>query len=319
MKIVVLDGFVLNPGDLNWDELKKYGEVKIYDRTPKELILERSKGVEILITNKTPLGEDIFAQLPELKYIGVLATGYNIVDTISARERNIIVTNVPAYSTGSVAQMTFALILELCLHVQKHSNAVHQGDWSNSKDFSFWNYPLIELSNKTMGIIGFGRIGQQVGDVAAAFGMNVLALNSHMSDQTSRKNFKWAELDELLRESDIVSLHCPLFPDTKGIINKDNLSKMRKSAFLINTSRGPMIVEDDLAEALNTGIIAGAGLDVLSDEPPKADNPLLTAKNCLITPHISWATFEARSRLMKAAVNNVKAFLENTPINVVNK
>lgn len=319
MKIVVLDGYTLNPGDLSWNELQKHGEVTIYDRTPGNLILERSKGAEILFTNKTHLDADILSQLVELKYIGVLATGYNVVDIESAKKRNIVVTNIPTYGTGSVAQMTFALILELCQHVQEHSKAVHDGDWMNSQDFCFWNYPLIELSNKTIGIIGFGRIGQQVGDVAEAFGMNVLAFDSFKSDQTNRKNFRWVELDELFKESDILSLHCPLFPDTKGIINKNNLSKMKKSAFLINTSRGPLVIDEDLAEALNTEMIAGAGLDVLSVEPPNADNPLLSAKKCFITPHISWATLEARSRLMNTAVYNLKAFIEKNPINVVNK
>ncbi|NLB43434.1 MAG: D-2-hydroxyacid dehydrogenase, partial [Clostridiales bacterium] len=232
---------------------------------------------------------------------------------------NITVTNIPAYSTNSVAQMTFALILELCLHVQDHSYAVHRGDWVNSPDFSFWNSPLIELAGKTLGIIGFGSIGQQVSKVAEAFGMKVVACKSSSNNSIDNENVKRVELDELFRVSDIISLHCPLFPSTKGIINKNNIEKMKRSAFLINTARGPLIVEEDLAEALNNGRIAGAGLDVLSTEPPKADNPLLTAKNCLMTPHISWATLEARARLMNMAVNNLKAFLEGNPINVVNK
>lgn len=327
MKIVVLDGFTLNPGDLSWNGLEGLGEATVYDRTPAELIVERSRGAEILLTNKTPLGENEFAQLPELKYIGVLATGYNVVDIENAKKRNIIVTNIPTYGTSSVAQMTFALILELCNHVQEHSNAVHRGDWSKSKDFCFWNYPLIELADKTIGIIGFGRIGQQVGKIAEAYGMNVLAYDpykepyksnqTNKSEQNKCANFKWVELGELFRESDVVSLHCPLFPETKGIINKDSLDKMKKSAFLINTSRGPLVADKDLAEALNSGRIAGAGLDVLSEEPPEADNPLLSAKNCLITPHISWATYEARARLMNIAEDNLKAFIENKPINVV--
>ncbi len=319
MKIVVLDGYTLNPGDLDWNGLKKLGDAAIYDRTPAELVVERSKGAEIIYTNKTPLGEDVLAQLPDLKFIGVLATGYNIVDTEAAKKRNIIVSNIPTYGTYSVAQMTFALLLEMTQHVQEHSDAVHNGDWTNCKDFCFWNYPLIELAGKTMGIIGFGRIGQQVADIAAAFGMNIIGFDSFKTDQSNRKNFKWAELDELLAESDFVSLHCPLFPSTKGIINKDSLKKMKKSAFLINTSRGPLIVDEDLAAALNNGVIAGAGLDVLSVEPPKADNPLFSAKNCLITPHISWATKEARARLMDIAVDNLKAFLAGKPENVVNK
>jgi glycerate dehydrogenase len=319
MKIVVLDGYTLNPGDLNWDGLKKLGEVTIFDRTSAEQVVERSKSAEILFTNKVLLGEEVFAQLPELKYIGVLATGYNVVDVEAAKNRNIVVTNIPTYGTFSVAQMTFALLLELSLHVQAHSDAVHNGDWTNCKDFCFWNYPLIELAGKTMGIIGFGRIGQQVADIATAFGMNTLGYDSYQSNQSHRSNFKWTELDELLKESDFVSLHCPLFPNTKGIINKENLSKMKKSAFLINTSRGPLIVDKDLAEALNDGVIAGAGLDVLSIEPPHADNVLLKAKNCLITPHISWATKEARERLMGIAIDNLKAFLTGNPLNIVNK
>ena len=280
---------------------------------------ERAKGAEIVYTNKTPLGENELAQLDGLKFIGVLATGYNIVDTEAAKKRNIIVANIPTYGTKSVAQMTFSLLLEMTQHVQHHSDAVHKGDWTNCRDFCFWNYPLIELEGKTMGIIGLGRIGQTVADIAAAFGMRVLGYDSYKSDQSDRKDFKWAELDELLAESDVVSLHCPLFPETKGIINAANLKKMKKSAFLINTSRGPLIVDQDLADALNGGVIAGAGLDVLSVEPPKADNPLLSAKNCYVTPHISWATKEARARLMDIAVENLEMFLKGTPVNVVNK
>ncbi len=318
MKIVVLDGYTLNPGDLSWDGLKELGAVTIYDRTPAELIVERASGAEILFTNKTPLTEESFARLPGLKYIGVLATGYNVVDTAAAKARGIVVTNIPTYGTRSVAQMTFALLLELALHVQDHSNAVRSGVWSDSPDFCFWNYPLMELSDKTMGIIGFGRIGQAVADVAAAFGMKVLGYDRHGSDQSGRANFRWADLDELLRESDVVSLHCPLFPETKGIINRDSLRKMKPSAFLINTSRGPLIVDEDLAEALNQGVIAGAGLDVLAVEPPPKSNPLLSAKNCLITPHIAWATKEARGRLMGMAVANLQSYLTGQPVNVVN-
>lgn len=317
MKIVVLDGFTLNPGDLNWDGFRGLGDVTIYDRTLPEQVLERSRGAEILIINKIQLNEEIFSKLPDLKYVGVLATGYNVVDVAAAKERGIIVTNIPTYGTKSVAQMAFALLLELCHHVQEHSDAVRRGAWSECKDFCFWNYPLVELEGKTMGIIGFGRIGQQTADIAAAFGMNILAYDSFKSDQSHRENFKWAELPELFAESDVVSLHCPLFPETKGIINMESLKKMKKSAFIINTSRGPLIVDEDLAEALNTGIIAGAGIDVLSVEPPPKNNPLLSAKNCIITPHISWATKEARERLMNIAVDNLKAFLSGNPINVV--
>ena len=319
MKIVVLDGLTLNPGDLSWDGLHQLDDVEIHDRSSGEQIIERSKEAEILFTNKTPLGEEEFSQLPDLKYIGVLATGYNIVDIKAAKKRNITVTNIPAYSTNSVAQMTFALILELCLHVQDHSNAVHRGEWANSPDFSFWNSPLIELAGKTLGIIGFGSIGQQVSKVAEAFGMKVVASKSSSNNSVDNENIKRVDLDELFRVSDIISLHCPLFPSTKGIINKSNIEKMKRTAFLINTARGPLVIEEDLAEALNNDRIAGAGIDVLSTEPPKADNSLLTAKNCLVTPHISWATLEARTRLMNMAVDNLKAFLQGESINVVNK
>jgi len=318
MKIVVLDGYTLNPGDLIWDRIKKHGDTVIYDHTPYDKTVERAKGAEIVFTNKTPLGEKELSQLDGLKYIGVLATGYNVVDIEAAKRRNIVVTNVPTYGTKSVAQMTFALILEMTQHVQRHSDAVHNGDWTNCRDFCFWNYPLIELDGKTMGIIGFGRIGQAVADLAEAFGMNVLAYDIYKSDQTGRKNFKWAELDEIFTQSDIVSLHCPLFPETKGIINRDNLKKMKKTAFLVNTSRGPLVVDEDLADALNNDVIAGAALDVLSVEPPKKDNPLLTAKNCIITPHIAWATKEARARLMDIAADNLEAFLAGKIINAVN-
>lgn len=318
MKIVVLDGHTLNPGDLSWDRIKIFGDTIIYDRTPAELIQERSKGADIIFTNKTPLGEDIFSQSPKLKYIGILATGYNIVDIEAAKRRNIVVTNIPTYGTLSVAQMTFALLLELCHHVQNHSDAVHRDEWANCDDFCFWNYPLIELAGKTMGIIGFGRIGQKVADVASALGMNIIGYDTYNCDQSQRKNFRWVELDELFRESDVISLHCPLFPATKELINKAALAKMKKTAFLINTARGPLIADVDLAEALNAGAIAGAGLDVLSVEPPKVDNPLLKAKNCIITPHISWATKEARERLMDIAARNLERFLEGKADNVVN-
>lgn len=318
MNIVVLDGYTLNPGDLNWDDLNKLGDVKIYDHTPSDRIIERSKDAEILFTNKTPLGESDFAQLSVLKYIGVLATGYNVVDVAAAKKRNIVVTNVPTYGTKSVAQMVFALLLEMTQHVREHSDAVFNGEWSYCRDFCFWKHPLIELDGKTMGIIGFGRIGQATADLAEAFGMNVIGFDSLQTDQTHRKNFKWAGLDELLSQSDVVSLHCPLFPETKGIMNRNNLKKMKSSAFLINTSRGPLIVEEDLAEALNQGVIAGAALDVLAVEPPRNDNPLFKAKNCIITPHISWATREARLRLMKIAVSNLREFLAGNPVNVVN-
>lgn len=319
MKLVVLDGYTLNPGDLNWEGMKKFGNLEVHDRTPESQIVERCQGAEIIFTNKTPLREPILSQLPDLKYIGVLATGYNVVDVDYAKTRGIAVANVPGYGTASVVQMTFALLLELCQHVQNHSDSVRQGDWAASPDFCYWNYPLIELEGKTIGIIGFGSIGQKVADIATAFGMNIIGFSRTRSDQSHRKNFKWAELNELLKESDVVSVHCPLFPETQGIINKDSLRLMKRTAFFLNTSRGPLMVDQDLADALNEGIIAGAGIDVLSVEPPSADNPLFKAKNCLITPHIAWATKEARSRLMGIAENNLSSFLNHKPINIVNK
>lgn len=319
MKIVVLDGYTLNPGDLNWDDLKKIGDLVVYDRTPVEEIADRAAGAEIVFTNKAPLSKDTLNKLPSLKYIGVLATGYNIVDTETAKANGVIVCNVPGYGTTSVVQMTFALLLELCLHVQRHSDAVMNGKWTSSPDWCFWDHPLVELAGKTIGIIGFGNIGKQVGDVATAFGMNILGNSRHRTDQSHRKNFAWADVEELLEKSDVVSIHCPLFPETKGLINKERLSLMKSSAFLLNTSRGPIIVEEDLADALNNNVIAGAGIDVLSTEPPRAGSQLFGAKNCIITPHIAWATKEARARLMQTTVNNLNSFLKGNPVNVVNK
>ena len=319
MKIVVLDGYTLNPGDLNWDGLKKFGEVIIYDRTPADKVVERASGAEIVFTNKTPLGEDVLNHLTALKFIGVLATGYNIVNTEVAKAKGVIVANVPGYGTTSVVQMTFALLLELCNHVQRHSDTVMEGKWARSADWCYWDFPLVELAGKTIGIIGFGRIGQLVGDVATSFGMNIIANSRTQTDQSRRKNFRWASVSELLKDSDVVSIHCPLFPDTKGLINKESLTLMKRSSFLLNTSRGPIIVDEDLADALNNDVIAGAGIDVLSMEPPSKDNPLFKAKNCIITPHIAWATKEARSRLMEITVKNLDAFLTGAPVNVVNK
>ena len=319
MKIVVLDGYTLNPGDLSWDALNKLGEVTLHDRTPYAEIAKRCAGAEVVLTNKTPLDEATLNQLPDLKYVGVLATGFNIVNTAVCKDKGIIVANVPGYGTASVVQLTFALLMELTLHVQRHSDAVMDGKWSRSADFCFWDFPLIELEGKTLGIIGFGNIGQRVGDVATAFGMNLIATGRRQTDQSHRKNFKWVSMPELLEQSDVVSIHCPLTPETQGLINKDNLAKMKPSAFVLNTSRGPVIKDADLADALNNNVIAGAGIDVLSVEPPPADNPLFKAKNCIITPHIAWATKEARRRLMDIAVNNLSAFVNGSPVNVVNK
>jgi len=318
MNIVVLDGYALNPGDLSWNEMKRLGNLAVYDRTPVEQIYERVKEATIVLTNKTPISAQVIDQTPSLKYIGVLATGYNVVDVEAARQKGILVTNVPGYGTKSVVQLTFALLLELCHHVQQHSDAVMEGKWASAADWCFWDYPLIELADKTVGIIGFGAIGQQVADVATAFDMKVIAYSRTKTDQSHRRNFKWCSLEELLRSSDVISIHAPLTPDTKGLINTESLSKMKSSAFLLNTSRGPIIVDQDLADALNQNVIAGAGIDVLSVEPPPEGNPLFKAKNCLITPHIAWATKEARTRLMNSVVNNVSAFISGKPINVVN-
>lgn len=317
MKIVVLDGYTLNPGDLSWSEIEKLGEFTVYEHTSLDKIFERSEGAEVLFTNKTPITADLLEKLPQLRYIGVLATGYNIVDVKAARDRGVIVTNIPTYGTYSVAQMVFAILLEMCHHVQIHSDAVKQGEWTNGRDFCFWKAPLVELAGKTIGVIGFGRIGRQVARIAEAMGMNIIAADEYKGDVSEFKNFKWAEIDVLLRESDVVSLHCPLFPATTGIINKNTISLMKKSSFLINTSRGGLIIDQDLTDALNSGLIAGAGLDVVSVEPIKADNPLLKAKNCLITPHIAWATKEARARLMDIAAENLKAFIGGKPVNIV--
>ncbi|MEP7252610.1 MAG: D-2-hydroxyacid dehydrogenase [Ginsengibacter sp.] len=317
MKIVVLDGYTLNPGDLSWTTLEQLGDLKVYDRTNQNEVVERLQDAEIVFTNKSPVNAETISNLSKLKYIGVLATGYNIVDIDAAKQKGVMVCNVPGYGTDSVVQLTFALLLELCLHVQEHNEAVKNGRWSSSKDFSFWDFPLIELSGKTMGIIGFGNIGQKVGDIATAFGMNIIATSRTQTDQSKRSNFKWEDIDGLLKNSDVVSIHAPLVPETKGLINKDNLKKMKPSAFILNTSRGPIIVDEDLADALNNNVIAGAGIDVLSTEPPEKNNPLFKAKNCIITPHIAWATKEARKRLMNIAVSNLAAFIDGSPVNVI--
>ncbi|NLM10583.1 MAG: D-2-hydroxyacid dehydrogenase [Clostridiaceae bacterium] len=318
MKIVVLDGYTLNPGDLSWGELKKLGEVKVYDRTPKDKILERIGNSEIVFTNKTPLDRNVFKKLPNLKYIGVLATGYNVVDIEAAKEFGITVTNVPTYGTMAVAQFTFALILELCHHVWEHNMAVKNGEWSRCADFCFYKYPLIELAGKTLGIIGFGRIGKAVANIALAFGMKVMAYSRNKNSVIESENVRYAEFDELLKNSDIISLHCPLTESNRGMINKDTINKMKDGVILINTARGPLIIEEDLAFALNSRKVAGAAVDVVSIEPINEDNPLLKAKNCIITPHIAWAPKEARERLMKIAVENLKSFLNRSPVNVVN-
>ncbi len=318
MKIVVLDGFTLNPGDLNWKGLEALGELTVYDRTPAEQISERIGDAEIIFTNKTPLSRETFIKHPNIKYVGVLATGYNVVDTQAAKESGVIVTNIPTYGTTAVAQFTFALLLEICHHVWEHSESVKKGEWTKCPDFCFWNYPLMELAGKTMGIIGFGRIGRSVAAIAQAMGMKVLAYDSYKDASAENENIRYAEFDELLAKSDIISLHCPLFDSTKGIINKENIGKMKDGVILINTSRGPLIVEEDLASALNSGKVAAAAVDVVSTEPIREDNPLLKAKNCIITPHIAWAPKESRERLMNIAVDNLASFLKGKVINAVN-
>ena len=318
MHIVVLDGYAANPGDLSWDEMKQLGECTIYDRTSPAEMLERSQGAEILLTNKTVLNAETINALPSLRYIGVLATGYNIVDTEAARVRGVTVTNIPAYSTDSVAQMVFAHLLNICQQVQHHSEEVHKGRWSSNPDFCFWDTPLIELRGKKMGIVGLGHTGSRTARIAISFGMEVYAYTSKSAFQLPHE-IKKMELDELFAECDIISLHCPLTPDTREMVNVYRLSLMKPTAILINTGRGPLVNEQDLADALNSGRIYAAGLDVLSQEPPRADNLLLTARNCYITPHIAWASTAARERLMQIAVENVKAFIEGKAINVVNK
>ncbi len=318
MKIVVLDGFTLNPGDLSWKGLEALGELTVYERTAADKISERIGDAQIVFTNKTPLTRETFVKHPNIKYVGVLATGYNVVDTQAAKESGIIVTNIPTYGTTAVAQFTFALLLEICHHVWEHSEAVKKGDWTKCPDFCFWNYPLMELAGKTMGIIGFGRIGRSVAAVAQALGMKVLAFDSYKDASAENEYIRYAELDELLAKSDIISLHCPLFDSTKGIINKSNIERMKDGVIIINTSRGPLIVEEDLASALNIGKVAAAAVDVVSTEPIRMDNPLLNAKNCIITPHIAWAPKESRERLMNIAVDNLDAFINGKPVNVVN-
>lgn len=320
MKIVVLDGYTLNPGDLNWDVLSELGELTVHDRTDfaSENVIKAIGDADIIFTNKTPLPKSVLEEVPSVKYIGVLATGYNVVDTIAAKELGITVSNIPTYGTVAVAQFTMALLLEMCHHVGAHAAAVKKGDWTSCPDFCFWNYPLIELAGKNLGIIGFGRIGQATAKVAQAFGMNILAYGSRQNPELVSDNCKYVTLDELLNQSDIISLHCPLTDSTKGIINKETISKMKDGVIIINTSRGPLVVEQDITDALNRGKVGGAGLDVVSLEPIGANNPLLKAKNCIITPHIAWAPKESRSRLMNIAVDNLAAFINGSPVNVVN-
>ncbi len=318
MNIVILDGYTANPGDLSWEKFSDFGIITAYDYTPKELIISRCKDADIIINNKVEITKEIMDMLPKLKYIGMLSTGFNVVDVDAAKEKGITVCNVPTYSTSAVAQLTFALILEIYNQVAVHSNAVHKGEWTNCRDFCFQKTPLVELSGKTIGIIGYGKIGNEVAKIADAFSMNILCYVPREKPQPDYKNFRFVSLAELAEKSDIVSLHCPLTPETKEIINESFISKMKKTAIIINTSRGPSIDEKALADALNSGRIAGAGVDVLSTEPPKADNPLLSCDRCFITPHIAWAGYETRERLLGVVYDNLKAFVEGSPVNVVN-
>ena len=317
MKIVILDGYTENPGDLSWDGFEKMGNLEVYDRTSAEKIVQRIGDAEVVITNKTPITKETINACKKIKYIGVLATGYDVVDVAVAKEKSIAVTNIPTYGTTAVAQMTIALLLEICHHVGAHSDAVHSGDWTNSPDWCFWNYPLIELAGKTMGIIGFGRIGQNTAAIAKALGMNILAYDEYQTDSGAALG-SYVPLDELFEKSDVISLHCPLFHATQGIINKHNIAKMKDGVILINTSRGALVVEQDLADALNNGKIAATGLDVVSTEPIGAGNPLLNVKNCMITPHIAWAPKESRKRLMDIAVGNLASYVAGAPVNIVN-
>ncbi len=323
-KAVILDGYTLNPGDLDWKPLQELADFEIYDRTTYSieeapLIIERAKDAEVILTNKTPLTKEILDELPMLKYIGVLATGYNVVDVEAAKERNITVTNIPSYGTDYVAQAAIALLLELCHRTGDHSNAVKNGDWTNSPDFCFWNHPIIELSGKTMGIIGYGQIGQTTSRIAQAFSMKVLAYNRTREKVIETESVRYATLEELYREADVIMLHCPLTEENEGFINKESIELMKDGVLIVNNARGALINEADLADALNRGKVAGAGLDVVSEEPISEDNPLLKAKNCIITPHIAWASLEARQRLLDIAVENLSKYLEGNPINVVNQ
>lgn len=317
MKIAILDGYCLNPGDLTWAGFETIGEVYAYDRTPlndENIIVNRIADCEIVLTNKTPVTRSILERCPSVRYIGVLATGYNVVDVNAAAERGIPVCNVPGYGTQAVAQFAVALLLETCHHIGEHNRAVHEGQWANCPDYCFWNYPLVELAGKTIGILGYGRIGRAVGEIAAAMGMNVIAHGPHPWEAATAR---YVSRNDLLRDSDVISLHCPLLPDTKGIINRETINQMKDGAILINNSRGQLLIEQDVADALNAGKLAAAAVDVADEEPMPANSPLLTAKNCIITPHISWAALETRQRLMDIAVNNLRAFLDGHPVHNV--
>ena len=318
MKIVVLDGYTLNPGDITWEGMEALGELTVYDRTKAEDVAARIGDADVVYTNKTPITKETLDACPNVKFIGVLATGYNIVDIAAAKEKGIPVSNIPTYGTAAVSQFAIGLLLELCHHIGEHSDAVKAGEWTSNPDWCFWKYPLVELAGKTMGIIGFGRIGQDTGKIAQALGMKVLAYDAFKRPELETETCHYVDLDILLAESDVIALHCPLFPDTEGIINKDTIAKMKDGVMIINNSRGPLVVEQDLRDALDSGKVAGAAVDVVSTEPIRMDNPLIGAKNVIITPHISWAPKESRQRLMNIAVDNLKCYVEGKPQNVVN-
>lgn len=317
MKIVVLDGYTENPGDLSWEGLEQLGDLTVYDRSLQDQVVERIGNAEIVLVNKVQLTKEIMEHTTNLKYIGVLATGYNVVDVEAAKEKGITVTNIPTYGTDGVAQYAIALLLELCHRIGEHSTTVFAGDWTTNADWCYWNSPQMELAGKTMGIIGYGRIGQKVGAIATALGMSVIA-NDRSHTEGIVAGAKMVDLDQLFSESDVISLHCPLFPETEGLINKETIAKMKDGVYIVNDSRGQLINEADLRDALNNGKVGGAAVDVVSTEPIKQDNPLLDAKNMIITPHMAWASREARGRLMAIAVENVEKFQSGTPVNVVN-
>lgn len=316
-RIIVLDGQTLNPGDNPWSPLEAHGEVVVHGRSAPEQVVPRSRGADVLIVNKVRLPADVLAQLPDLKLVAVSATGFDCVDVAAARQRNVAVVNVPEYGTDSVAQAVFALLLHLCHRVDLHDAAVQAGEWSRSPDFCFWKTPLVELAGRTMGIVGFGRIGRRVGELARAFGMPVLAHDARPANPPEY-DFRWAAIEQLFATADVVSLHCPLTPETAGLVNRQRLALMKPSSILINTSRGSLVVESDLAEALNAGRLAAAAVDVVASEPIRPDNPLLSARNCVITPHIAWATLSARRRLLAAVAENVGSYFAGRPQNVVN-
>jgi glycerate dehydrogenase len=318
MQIVVLDGYTLNPGDNPWDDVARLGELTVYDRTPSEKIVERAQDADVLIINKVPITVGILAQLPRLKFVAVTATGYNVVDTAATRERGIPVSNVPVYGTNSVAQYAFALLLELCHRVGLHDAAVKEGKWSSNIDWCFWLTPLVELTGKRMGIVGFGRIGRRVGEIAHAFGMEVLAYDVLRGSSPDYAPFAWREIREIFAEADVITLHCLQTAENTGMVNRDLLRLMKPSAFFINAARGGLVVEQDLADALNAGQIAGAAVDVVSTEPIRPGNPLLTARNCIITPHMAWGALAARQRIMTTTAENIAAWMAGKPINVVN-